>query len=436
MNLQSVKQRFGIVGYSKPLDRALQTAIQVAPSDLTVLITGETGVGKESFARIIHSLSARKHNKLIVVNCGAIPEGTINSELFGHVKGSFTGATADRKGYFETVDGGTIVLDEIGEMPLDTQAFLLRVLEQGEFLKVGSSKVEKTDVRIVASTNVRLLEKVKKGKFREDLYYRLSTVPIEVPPLRERGDDIHLLFRKFAADFAERHRTDTVRLDDKAQLLLQNYRWPGNIRELKNVAERISALAQDKQIDAETLLEYIPQALDRHLPALSKEANEEAPGYYERELLFKFLYDMKKDLNDLKSLIVELVRTNDLNMPNNVPALEQRNLPAAFREEDERWEALERMGTDDVREIYEQRSEEGSEEHRSPIIINTNTSSIEDRYENAEEIEESLSLEDMERDYIARALRKHGGRRKEAAQELGISQRTLYRKIKQYDLDG
>lgn len=436
MNLQSVKQRFGIVGYSNILDRALRTAIQVAPTDLTVLITGETGVGKESFARIIHSLSARKHNKLIVVNCGAIPEGTINSELFGHVKGSFTGAMADRKGYFETVDGGTIVLDEIGEMPLDTQAYLLRVLEQGEFLKVGSSKVEKTDVRIVASTNVRLLEKVKKGKFREDLYYRLSTVPIEVPPLRERGDDIHLLFRKFAADFAERNRTDTVRLDDKAQLLLQNYRWPGNIRELKNVSERVSVLAREKQVDAETLLDYIPQALDRHLPTLSKEANEEAPGYYERELLFKFLYDMKKDLNDLKSLIVELVRTNDLNMPNNIPTLEQRNLPTVLTEEDERWQALERMGSEDVREIYEQRNVDSSKERSSPIIINASGNKVEDRYENAEEIEESLSLEDMERDYIARALKKHGGRRKEASQELGISQRTLYRKIKQYDLDG
>ena len=307
--LQGIKQRFGIIGRSTALDNALNTALRVSGTDLTVLITGESGVGKEVFSRIIHSLSPRKHNKFIAVNCGAIPEGTINSELFGHEKGSFTGATGERKGYFETVNGGTIFLDEIGEMPLDTQAFLLRILENGEFIKVGSSKVQKTDVRIVAATNVRLLEKIKKGKFREDLYYRLSTVPIDVPSLRERPEDIHLLFRKFCIDFAERYRTSPIQLDDEAKLLLERYSWPGNIRELKNIAEKTSVLSEDRMVTAEDLVEFIPNLLKSNLPVIKEGNNGET--MQEREILYKLLFDMKGDLNELKNLVFDLIRKND-----------------------------------------------------------------------------------------------------------------------------
>jgi len=314
-NLQAVKRRFEIIGNAPALDNALSTAIRVANTDLTVLITGESGVGKEVFSKIIHALSPRKHSKFIAINCGAIPEGTINSELFGHEKGAFTGAAAERKGYFETVSGGTIFLDEIGEMPPDTQAFLLRVLESGEFIRVGSSVTQSTDVRVIAATNVDLLERIRKGKFREDLYYRLNTVPIHVPALKERRNDIALLFRKFTVDFAEKYRTTPIKLDERAELVFENYSWPGNIRELKNVAEQLSVLSEDKIITAETLVEKLPNLLKRNLPA-SLVGETEQTSFQEREILYKLLFDMKNDLNDLKSLVFELINNNDLNISN------------------------------------------------------------------------------------------------------------------------
>ncbi|MFK7949169.1 MAG: sigma-54 interaction domain-containing protein [Saprospiraceae bacterium] len=422
--LQGIKQRFGIIGRSPALDNALNTAVRVSGTDLTVLIMGESGVGKEVFSRIIHSLSPRKHNKFIAVNCGAIPEGTINSELFGHEKGAFTGATSDRKGYFETVDGGTIFLDEIGEMPLDTQAYLLRILENGEFIKVGSSKVLQTDVRIVAATNVKLLEKIKKGKFREDLYYRLSTVPIDVPALRERPEDIHLLFRKFCVDFAERYRTPPIQLDDKAKLLLERYNWPGNIRELKNIAEKTSVLSEDRVVTAEDLLEFIPNLFKRNLPTVKNENNGET--MQEREILYKLLFDMKGDLNELKTLVFDLIRKNDLRMPDiqNI-----RQLMPSYTENDYD-EAFE--------DVFPNHTAEGNfssiarkpQDSTQPIIIEAPV------YHHAEEEEEeNLSLEDMEMRLITKALQKHNGRRKDAAAELGISERTLYRKIDKYRIN-
>lgn len=430
--LQSVKQRFGIIGNAPALNHALKTAIQVAPTELTVLITGESGVGKESFSKIIHNLSPRKHQKFIAVNCGAIPEGTINSELFGHTKGAFTGAVGDRKGYFETVDGGTIFLDEIGDMPLDTQAYLLRVLEQGEIVKVGSSVVEKVDVRIIAATNVNLMEKIQQKRFREDLYYRLNTVPIQVPALRERPEDIHLLYRKFAQDIAEKYNTQAVRLDEQAVAVLERYGWPGNIRELKNVAEQVSVLAEDKMVGAEELLQFIPQALRRNLPALSGDdfalattnGTTTGGGYYEREILFKFLYDMKKDLNDLKALIAELARTNNLRMPAGLPV--PTSVLSSFVQEDHHH----------PQELNEQQAVNYN--NNKPIILNPNNTPSEhsnDKFGDVEEVEDTLSIEDMEMDLIKKALKKHRGRRKEAASELGISERTLYRKIKQYGLE-
>lgn len=421
--LQGIKQRFGIIGRSTALDNALNTALRVSGTDLTVLITGESGVGKEVFSRIIHSLSPRKHNKFIAVNCGAIPEGTINSELFGHEKGAFTGATSERKGYFETVNGGTIFLDEIGEMPLDTQAFLLRILENGEFIKVGSSKVQKTDVRIVAATNVKLLDKIKKGKFREDLYYRLSTVPIDVPALRERPEDIHLLFRKFCIDFAERYRTSPIQLDDKAKLLLERYSWPGNIRELKNIAEKTSVLSEDRMVTAEDLLEFIPNLLKRNLPTIKDENDGET--LQEREILYKLLFDMKGDLNELKNLVFDLIRKNDLRMP-DLQNLRQLMPPYSENDYEE-----------DFEERFPRREEPSypsitrtPQDSNQPIIIETPV------YHHAEEEEdENLSLEDMEMRLITKALRKHNGRRKDAAEELGISERTLYRKIDKYRIN-
>ncbi len=429
-NLQSIKQRFGIIGRSEALDRALDTAVRVANTDLTVLIQGESGVGKEAFSKIIHSLSPRKHNKFIAVNCGAIPEGTINSELFGHEKGAFTGATGERKGYFETVDSGTIFLDEIGEMPLDTQAFLLRILESGEFLRVGSSKVQKTDVRVIAATNVDLRERVRKGKFREDLFYRLNTVPIEVPPLRERQEDIYMLFRKFVVDFAEKYRAKPIELDDQARLLLRNYHWPGNIRELRNVAEQMSVLSQEKIIHAEELIEYIPNLAQRNLPAITDSGNQgEATTMQEREILYKVLFEMKSDLRDLKSLVFELMRSNNLRVSDTSslqhlqaphPDLENRSV-AELRE--------------NLREYYpDSRSDSDFEEEEKdsalPIIIDQSSP----HYDKAEVVEENLSLEENEKELIRKALKKHNGRRKEAAEDLGISERTLYRKIKQYEL--
>jgi transcriptional regulator with PAS, ATPase and Fis domain len=420
--LQGIKQRFGIIGRSAILDNALNTAIRVAATDLTVLITGESGVGKEVFSRIIHSISPRKHNNFIAVNCGAIPEGTINSELFGHEKGSFTGATGERKGYFETVDGGTIFLDEIGEMPLDTQSFLLRILENGEFIKVGSSKVLKTDVRVVAATNAKLLEKVKAGKFREDLYYRLSTVPITVPSLRERPEDIHLLFRKFCVDFAERYRSTPIQLDEKAKLLIERYNWPGNIRELKNIAEKTSVLSEDRMVTAEDLVQFIPNLFQRNLPIPQKETGGET--MQEREILYKLLFDMKGDLNELKTLVFELIRTNNLRMPDiqNI-----RQLKPSFQEEYE--DAFEDIFQNHNENFTPQNAARKPESHQ-PIIIETPTF-----HEEQEEEAENLSLEDMENKLITKALQKHHGRRKDAAIELGISERTLYRKIDKYRIN-
>jgi len=404
--------------------------MRVAGTDLSVLIQGESGVGKEVFSKIIHEISKRKHNKFIAINCGAIPEGTINSELFGHEKGAFTGATSDREGYFETVNGGTIFLDEIGEMPLDTQAYLLRVLESGEFIKVGSSTVKKTDVRIIAATNVALDERVNKGKFREDLYYRLNTVPIKVPALHERREDIYMLFRKFAIDFSEKYRSEAVSLDERARLIIENYRWPGNVRELKNLVEQLSVLTDKPVVDAEVLLELAPQLLKRNLPTPAQKADARdsgSGGFQEREILFKFLLEMKTDLNDLKSLVYELINTNDLNVP-DMRRMPQNNSGL------ERYMDQHNMETyDDGQKQssgYQQNYYEG--EGNSPIILDRNS---QEHYERSEEVEESLSLESMEKEMITKALKKYRGRRKDAAEELGISERTLYRKIKQYGID-
>lgn len=417
MELQSVKNRFGIIGNAAELNHALSVAMRVAPTELTVLITGESGVGKEVFSKVIHALSPRKHNPFIAVNCGAIPEGTIDSELFGHEKGSFTGASEQRKGYFEHVQGGTIFLDEIGEMPLGTQARLLRVLESGEFMRVGSSKVMKTDVRVVAATNVNLLSLIKKGKFREDLYYRLSTVPIQVPPLRERRDDVYLLFRKFASDFAEKHRTTLVQLDDEAQLLLTKYDWPGNVRELKNMAEQISALSTDKVISAEELKGFLPTHSHADVPALAGSmpgmggGNGTSSEYSERELLYKLFFDMKKDLNDLKKFIFEFARQQQFD-PSSINTSRTDVDESLVRQFDQ----------------YEDRVDEQHKVHK-PIVIDRP-----EEYDEHETVEESLSIADKEKELIQRALRKHRGKRKDAALDLGISERTLYRKIKEYNI--
>ncbi len=436
-NLQAIKQRFGIIGRSPLLDRALSTAVRVANTDLSVLITGESGVGKEVFSKIIHGLSARKHNKFIAINCGAIPEGTINSELFGHEKGAFTGATSDRKGYFESMDGGTIFLDEIGEMPLDTQSFLLRVLESGEFIRVGASRVQKTDVRIIAATNVSLLEAVRKGKFREDLYYRLNTVPVSVPALRERPEDIYMLFRKFAVDFAEKYRTEPVRLDERAQLLLENYSWPGNVRELKNVAEQASVLAEDKLIDADQLVHYAPQITKRNLPMIpeGQHGSDKAASMQEREIFYKLMLDMKNDLNDLKTLVFELIRNNDLRVPDVKEIRSLQGPDQSMPAESQRDSGRSAQGVSDFLEDYhdeEPYHPESGENHLTPIILSREEA--DEHYAHTEEIEENLSLEENEKGLIQKALKKHNGRRKEAAADLGISERTLYRKIKQYEL--
>jgi len=417
---QSIKQRFGIIGTSPLLDRALDTAIRVANSELTVLITGESGVGKENIAKIIHALSARKHNQFIAVNCGAIPAGTINSELFGHEKGAFTGAVNDRKGYFETADKGTIFLDEIAELPTDTQAYLLRILEQGEFIRVGSSKVERTDVRVVAATNVDLEERVRKGKFREDLYYRLNTVPIRIPALKDRREDINILFRKFAMDMAERYHTEPVRLDEQARQLLENYRWPGNIRELKNVAEQISVLSENRLLTGEELIQFVPNIAKRNLPVPAEMGGNNGESFQEREILYKFLFDMKSDLNDLKNLVFELVRQNDLTMPDSSTyrGLKPSSFPSSMgtfhHKEYQPNETIFHHIPDDVQ----------------PVIIDKQ----EKDYHKAEVVDANLNLIEMEKDLILRALKKHQNRRKEASIDLGISERTLYRKIKEYEL--
>jgi DNA-binding NtrC family response regulator len=428
INLQSIKQRFGIVGTSHLLDAALETAVRVAPTDLTVLITGESGVGKEVFSKIIHALSARKHNEFIAVNCGAIPEGTINSELFGHEKGSFTGAVNDRKGYFETVSGGTIFLDEIAEMPLDTQAYLLRILESGEFIRVGASKVLRTDVRVIAATNVDLEERVRKGKFREDLYYRLSTVPIRVPALKDRREDIPVLFRKFAHDFAEKYRMQTIRLDDQAQFALETYRWPGNIRELKNVAEQISVLSEEREISAEALQRQMPQMFTRNLPIPSERTNSNGmrgSEFQEREIFYKLLVDMKNDLNDLKGLVFELIQNNNLRMP-DMSNLRRLQPSISFSDQ---------MDADDANDYSVRESSSAPHESNvrvTPIIIEQSKGP--NNFDRSDVEDAPLAMDDIEKDAIRRALKKYHGRRKEAAEELKISERTLYRKIKQYNL--
>lgn len=422
MNIQGVKQRFGIIGRSPLLERALNTALRVASTDLSVLIQGESGVGKEIFSRIIHELSIRKHNNFIAINCGAIPAGTINSELFGHEKGSFTGAVTERKGYFETVNGGTIFLDEIGEMPLDTQAYLLRILESGEFLRVGSSKVLTTDVRVIAATNVNLEEKIHSNKFREDLFYRLNTVPIRVPALHERREDIYLLFRKFSGDFAEKYRSDSITLTPDARLMLENYRWPGNIRELKNMVEQLSVLAESKELDVEALTDLVPHIKSRLLPSKGADfSTGNETSYQEREILFKFLLEMKSDLSDVKSLIYELVRANDLTLPdiNALKNMQGYSADAVFKK------VFDRTSQDIDEDTYP------AYENNRPIILQGKTKS---GYNDTEDVEEILSIEEMEKDMIRKALKKFNNRRKDAADELGISERTLYRKIKEYNI--
>jgi len=417
----SIKQRFGIIGNSSQLNHAIEVAAQVAPTEMTVLITGESGSGKESFSKIIHQLSVRKHGKSIAINCGAIPEGTIDSELFGHEKGSFTGAHDARKGYFEVTDGGTIFLDEIAEMPLSTQARLLRVLENGEFIKVGSSKVLKTDVRVVAATNVDLLTAVEKGKFREDLFYRLSTVPIYVPPLRERGRDIDLLFRKFASDFAEKYRVDSIKLDEAAKDILLRYRFPGNIRQLKNLAEQISALEMDRHITAETILKYLPKNRG-NVPAIYRGTGSEASeSLNERDLLYKVLFDMKKDMNELKKLVRDLIQNGN---PDGQAIEDHANL---FKNIDENFEAT-------LRPEASAPTEDSYYLETKPVEPGTyELEKVEDVSHEMED--ESLSIEKKEKELIIKALRKNNNKRKYAAKDLGISERTLYRKIKQYEIE-
>lgn len=408
MDVQAIKLRFGIIGNSPLLDRAIDIARQVAPTDMTVLISGESGVGKESFPKIIHQLSARKHGPYIAVNCGAIPEGTIDSELFGHEKGSFTGAHDARKGYFEVANTGTIFLDEVAELPLSTQVRLLRVLETGEFLKVGSSKVIKTDVRIVAASNVDLPEAISQGKFREDLYYRLNSVPILVPSLKDRKEDIHLLFRKFAADFAEKYRMPALQLDEGAVKLLINYRWHGNVRQLKNITEQISIIEKNRDINTEIMAKYLPQSQFRDLPVLYRR-EEEKKEISERDLLYKVLFDMKKDINDLKKVVSEILHNEDA-----VKDLQQNSSQL-------------------IKKLYdniESSSEQMDEVQLHPI----QNEMINEPIQDSEVIEESLSIQDKEIDLIKKALSKHNGKRKNAAKVLGISERTLYRKIKEYNL--
>lgn len=426
-NVQGIKQRFGIIGNDHGLNRAIEKAIRVAPTDISVLVTGESGVGKESIPKIIHALSHRKHGKYIAVNCGAIPEGTIDSELFGHEKGAFTGATTTRKGYFEVVDGGTIFLDEVGELPLATQVRLLRILENGEFMKVGSSQIQKTDVRIVAATNVDMAEAIKKGKFREDLYYRLSTVEIHLPPLRERKDDIHLLFRKFAADFAQKYKMPTIRLTDDATALLLRYHWGGNIRQLRNVAEQISVLEKEREIDSKTLRHYLPD-MGNNLPAIIGSKSSEGGDFSsEREILYKILFDMRRDVNDLKKLTLELLKSGSAT---KVKEEQSSLINKIYSEEEDMEEELASFIEGDVQVQTPEIEVIGIPEHIA------DHRQEKDRYDFAEEIEEeeSLSLQEKELELIKKSLEKHNGRRKEAAEELGISERTLYRKIKQYDL--
>lgn len=424
-SVQSIKQRFEIIGNSPGLNRALEKCIRVAATDISVLVTGESGVGKESLPKIIHSLSHRKHAKYIAVNCGAIPEGTIDSELFGHEKGAFTGASQARDGYFKEADGGTIFLDEVGELPLTTQVRLLRVLENGEFIKVGSSQVQKTNVRIVAATNVNLLEAIKKDKFREDLYYRLSTIEISLPPLRERKEDIHLLFRKFASDFARKYNMPTLRLTDDAVFALENSRWPGNIRQLKNVAEQISVLEKEREVNKNTVIEYLPKVSS--LPSvIDNKGKRESDFSNEREILYKVLFDMKNDLNDLKKLTLELMQEGNAK---KVKDENEQLIKKIYGETEE--SAQNYNDFDDQLEILQI-----PEKNPQKKETYSDVTDIDEQYDFAEEIEEeeTLSLQDKEVELIRKSLKRHNGKRKPAADELGISERTLYRKIKQYDL--
>ena len=416
MNLQTVKNRFGIIGNSDALNRALDVAVQVAPTDITVLITGESGTGKENMPKIIHNYSTRKHHEYIAVNCGAIPEGTIDSELFGHEKGAFTGATDSRKGYFEVADGGTIFLDEVAELPLPTQVRLLRVLETGEYIRVGSSKVKKTNIRIIAATNENIQNAIEKGKFREDLFYRLSTVPIFLPPLRERKEDIHLLFRKFSADFAEKYRMPGIRLNPEATVQLNNFNWPGNIRQLKNVAEQISVIESTREVNAETLKKYLPNiGLGNNLPMVIGETKKNE-NFSEREILYKVLFEMKNDVTEMKRVIVELLNNNNLSNNEKTAIITRLN-------NSENIENIDESPNEKIKDF----TIETSSFHES----NTNYN---ETFQESIEIEESLSLEKREKELIQKALKKHNGRRKNAASELGISERTLYRKIKEYEI--
>ena len=424
--IQGLKSRYGLIGNSEGLNDGLRKALRVANTDLTVLITGESGVGKEVISKIIHQQSARKHNPFIAINCGAIPEGTINSELFGHEKGAFTGATSDRKGYFETVDGGTIFLDEIGELPLDTQSYLLRVLESGEFIRVGSSAVLRTDVRIIAATNVDLYERVENGKFRRDLYYRLNTVPITIPPLRERRDDIWMIFRKFSLDIAERHRIDPITLTSDAKALLLRYQWPGNIRELKNVAEQLSIMSERRTIDKEDLLEVLPELNNRYLPVRTTEGQGLDGNMQEREILYKLLFDMKSDLNELKSLVFGLIKENHLDIPDAQKIL---SLPEKAGQSSWQSSSLSKEEKEHLIDAQLNNQED------IPSIIIQERQKESNYYDHSEPVEENLSLEDMEKEMIRKALKKYNGKRKDASEELGISERTLYRKIKQYELE-
>ena len=412
LTTQTIKQRFTIIGNDHFLNRAIEKAVRVSPTDISVLVTGESGVGKESFPKIIHQLSHRKHNKYIAVNCGAIPEGTIDSELFGHEKGAFTGANSSRKGYFEVADGGTIFLDEVGELPLTTQVRLLRVLENGEFIKVGSSEVHKTNVRIVAATNLNMDSAIQKGKFREDLFYRLSTVEIKVPPLRDRKEDIHLLFRKFASDFAKKYNMPTIRLDENAQKLLTMYSWNGNVRQLRNVAEQLSVLEEKRNVSVSLLKSYLPE-LSSNLPAVINKNKDSSDFSNEREILYKILFDMKKDLNDLKKITKHL---NSEESSIDYKSEEKNTLEKLYNNS---------SNSSDLIEI-----------NKKKVDFKSNELS-DDKYHFAEEIseEETLSIHDKELELIIKALERNGGKRKAAAKELGISERTLYRKIKQHDIE-
>lgn len=417
MELQSIKNRFGIIGNTAALNHALNVAIQVSSTDLSVLINGESGVGKEVFSQIIHSLSPRKHNPFIAVNCGAIPEGTIDSELFGHEKGAFTGASDSRKGYFETVNGGTIFLDEIGELPLGTQARLLRVLEAGEFIRVGSSKVQKTDVRVIAASNKDLLELTQKNKFREDLYYRLNTVPIRVPALRDRKDDIYLLFRKFVVDFAEKYKSTPIQLTDEAKNLLINYYWPGNVRELKNIAEQVSVLSESKMLSVSDIQRFLPNhAQQSRLPVLAGNTVNQNDFSNEREILYKLFFDMKKDVTELKKMFLEILQN---------PAL--ASTAANFTKDSLQNDFYPTLPTDESNQFQKTNHYVGANQ---PVILQS-----ENEIHNHEEIEESLNIMEKEKELIIKALKKHKSKRKDASADLGISERTLYRKLKEYDIN-